>query len=67
MTQVMDDVVIGAEKNILSSFMGSTSIRHIAETVDQSRASVHKIIQKVLCYYSYKISVQQLLPDDING
>lgn len=41
------------------------SVRFIAETVDQPRAPLHKILQNVSYYYPYNLSfVQQILGHD---
>lgn len=65
--QVVDDVATQVEED-RSQTIGSTSVRRIAASVDQPRSTVHKILQKVLRYYPYKLSLlQQLLPADLDS
>ncbi|GFS81303.1 hypothetical protein TNCV_1224931 [Trichonephila clavipes] len=45
--------------------LGSTSVQRISASIDQPHSTVHKILRKVLRYYSNKLPLmQQLLPDD---
>lgn len=49
-------------------FMGSTSVRYIAETIDLLPATVHMNLQNVLPHYSYKLLlVKKLIPADLSG
>ena len=65
--QAVDDVATQVEEDALQT-IGSTSVRRIAASVDQPRSMVHKILQEVLLYYLYKLSlVQQLLSADMES
>ncbi|GFV27359.1 hypothetical protein TNCV_3795541 [Trichonephila clavipes] len=47
--------------------IGSTSVRGIAASVDQTRSVVHKILQSVLRYVPHKLSLlQQILPNNLD-
>lgn len=64
--QEVDAVATKAHR--ISSFMGSTSVRRIAETTDQPSFTVHKILQKVLRNYPYNLSlVKTFLPADLRS
>lgn len=57
----MDDTATQLKEDRLPYFTSSISVRHIAETVDQPLTTIHKILQKMLRYYPYKLSLMLLL------
>lgn len=55
------------EEDRVSNSVTITSVRHVAETLDQPTATFHKILRKILRYYPYKMShTQKLLPWSYN-
>ncbi|GFU60424.1 uncharacterized protein TNCV_1578781 [Trichonephila clavipes] len=63
--EAIEKVALQVEEDKASNVQASASVRRVAEALDLPYSNIRKIMQNILCYYPYKLQLEQeLLPHD---